>query len=579
MSKHHFDPELFGVLTDAVEGAATSGGGLSNVSKWLCTNTRDPSDSNKRFSLKGHEYQEAILNDTHPIVSTKKVTQIGLSELSIRQALAILAKFRAINGIYVMPTVHAAQKIASTRFDPVIDASPRLKGMVSKDVDSTLLKKIGTSFLHLAGAATTSAGISTPARMLMVDEKEFCDPAVISVFMSRTGHQKEEDRIIRFFSSPLFPKSGITKDFEEGTRNHYMIWHTACSTWVLPDLLLHLILPGFDESITLLTPSDIENPHYKVNEAHVLCPHCRKPITIENMAEPRYRAWVSEYPERENSSYDANALVLPQIRTPPRLFRDLKLYGNNVTWQRFGLGIAAESAGEMILHSVIENCFKVRPHGPLSGQVTGAVLGMDVGRVSHLAIGKKIGKTLEIVHMEKIVQDGKNNTKTTFTERYKQYRAVQGVIDAAPDLTIPKSIQEDTPYNSVWACFFVRGQGKSSLTPYVLDEAEGVIKANRTKTLDEFVGDFNNGYIKLPMGLEFEEEVKTHLQQLKRITNKDAVGEEQSQWVTGSDENHFFFAIYYCWLSAKLTEDNTKIYIAPASSLLVSRVKMRSIAA
>jgi hypothetical protein len=437
-----------------------------------------------------------------------------------------------------------------------------------------LLKKVGQSFLHLAGAATTSAGISTPARVLMVDEKEFCDPAVISVFMSRLGHQREEDRIIRFFSSPLFPKSGITKDFEEGTRNHYMIYHTRCGQWVLPDLMFDLVLPGFNESITLLTPSDIDNPSYRVADSFVRCPHCKHPISTENMAEPRYRAWVAEYPDREASSYDANALVLPQIRTPSRLFKDLKLYNDNVTWQRFGLGIAAESANEMILHSVIENCFKVRPQGPLSGQVTNAVLGMDVGRTSHFAAGKKIGRTLEIFHLEKIIQDGTNNTKTTFVERYKQFRALQGVIDASPDLTIPKSIQEDTPYNNVWACFFIRGKGKSSLTPYELDEVEGVIKANRTKTIDEFVSDFNNGYIKLPMGTAFEDEVKNHLQQLKRITNRDGVGEEQSQWITSSDDNHFFFAVYYCWLAAKLTEDNTKIYVVPASSMLVSKVRL-----
>lgn len=575
----HFDEDLFLTLVDQVESASTTGGGLSNISKWIETNTSDPVDPNKRFSFKGHEYQREILDDNHPVVSIKKSTQCGLSELSIRQALAILAKYRGIHGIYVMPTAHGAQKIASTRIDPIIEASPRLRNLVAKDVDSTMLKRIGRSFLHLLSGSATSSAISTPARMLMLDEMEFLDPEVVNIFASRLGHQKEEDRIVRYFSSPLFPGSGITKLFEDGTRNHYMIWHTVCGRWVLPDLLQHLILPGFDENITLLSPSDLTNPNYRIDEAYILCPECRRPITVENMAEPTYRAWVAEYPDRRDASYNANALVLPQIRNPPRLIRDLGTYKDNVTWQRFGLGCAAEGAGEMILRSVIENSFTVRPQGPLSGAVTGAVLGMDVGRTSHLAIGKKNGKLLEIVHLEKIVQDGSNNTKNVFVERYTQYRAVQGIIDAAPDLTIPKSIQEETPYNNVWACFYVRGQGRSSLTPYTLDEAEGVIKANRTKTIDEYVSDWNRGYIKLPMGLQFEDEVKSHLEQLKRVVNIDGVGEEKAQWITSSDDNHFFFAIYYAWLAAKLCDDNLKIFVQPASSLLVSKVKMRSVAA
>jgi len=82
--RRHFDKDLFAGLLDQVETAVTSAGGLRNAAEWICKNTRDPGNVNLKFSLRGHEYQRAILNDTSPYVAIRKATQIGASELSIR---------------------------------------------------------------------------------------------------------------------------------------------------------------------------------------------------------------------------------------------------------------------------------------------------------------------------------------------------------------------------------------------------------------------------------------------------------------------------------------------------------------
>jgi hypothetical protein len=147
----------------------TPAGGLRTAAEWICKNTADPRNSAKPFSFKSHEYQIGILNDTHPFVAVRKATQCGQSEASVRLALAICAKFSNISAIYVLPSIRFATKFSMARCDPVIEASRKLKALANRDVSSSELKKIGSSFLYFTGAAQNSSAISIPARALIAD--------------------------------------------------------------------------------------------------------------------------------------------------------------------------------------------------------------------------------------------------------------------------------------------------------------------------------------------------------------------------------------------------------------------------
>lgn len=569
------DPYLWESLTEMVEVATTSGGGLHNAAEWISRNTRSPINSVKPFSFDKHEYQIGLLNDPHPILAIRKSVQIGASEASLRLALAVCAKFSNISTIYVLPSIRFATKFSMARCDPIIDASPRLKAMADRNVSSNELKKIGNSFLYFSGAAASSSAISIPARALFIDEYAWCDARIVSVFTSRLSHQQESEKIIRYFSSPLHPKSDISHLFEMGTQCHYMVYHDACATWTTISPLENMIIPGFDNHISNLQVSDLDDRRVKVDDAYIQCPACRNPISLANLADHTRRAWVPTYPDREMASYDANPLVLPELRTPAVLLRDLRLYRSTTRWIQFSLGYPAESAGDMITQFALDSCFTASQQSPISHNVSGAVIGADIGKVSHVAIGKQIGGVLHVLWLETVRQTDDNATGRTLIDRYHSYRAMQLVVDAAPDFSIAKFTSGQLPYNCAWGAYFVRGRGKSNLASLELDEKEGVVKLSRNRILDEFVEAFNKGLIRLPAGLPFENDVRSHLQRLKRITDLDGVGEETVQWVSSDSADHWFFALVYLFVASKLVEEaGPKIISGMDLSRLVSKVRL-----
>lgn len=574
----HFDAQLFDNLIDETEVAASLGGGIGKTSDWVLKNLRHPMNWNKPYSFQDHEFQIDILNDTAPHCVVRKATQVTLTSVGVMLALALAAKLKNITIIYTMPSLGASQKLVASRVDPFIKSSPRLAGLIDNSVDSTSLKKIQNSFLYFSGAANTNAAISVPARALFIDEYSFSNPEVISVYSSRVGHNKPGTEIVRIWSSPLHPHSDISALYEKGDQRVYMVFHRSCSQWVELDPLQCLVLPGYDGAIADIQPSDLDQPGVRLEEAKILCPHCRREITQENLCQPDHRSWVARFPSRDVHSFDANCHVLPAYRTPQKIFGDLRIYRNTTRWLQYAAGVPAASASEQIMEHMIDNSFKVRPVGPEEGGVYGASLGCDIGKVSHLMIGKQVNGILEVFRVEKIQQDGENRLKKTIVDRFNAYRGVSCCIDAAPDVSIVSSVQAELPYDAVHGVFFVRGKGKSALTIFELDEGKGVMKVARTRAFDACVEAFNAGKIKLPAGSPHEEEIKKHLQAVKRIVNTDATGEEVHTWLSSTTEDHWALALLYLFLATKLAEESQKIYIAPASSLLVSRVKMKTAA-
>jgi len=568
--------DLWSNLIDKAEAALSVSGGKEGIAKWLIGNTRAPDDPMRPWSFKNHEYMLGILklSKYHTVVS--KPTQTGLSELAVRISLALLAKLQNIHLIYVMPTSKRASGFASSRIYPVIHASPRLKPLLSGKVASNELIQISSSFMHLTGAQTEEQAISIPARVLLRDEFSFGNPAVLATYMSRLAHQTDEEKLIFDFSSPLYPKSGITALLDESTYNHYMVYHTPCGQWTEIEELTDLILPGFDAHLTELEASDLKHPKVRIDDAYIKCRKCGNPITLENLATPEYRAWVPAQPDRSIEGFRVTPMALPIHRNPAKLIRELPLYGSNVRWQQYALGVAAESSDSTITEAALNSAFTVSPITPelAGGTVQGALAGCDQGKLNYMCHGKLIGDVLEVFHVEIVRQGGDHEPGKKFVERFSQFNCIKGIIDAGPDVSMVRHVQQHTRYNSVYGCYFVRTPRIASLEIIKEDEVDGMVKVGRTPIMDQFVAAFNAGKIKLPRGSRYEQDLRSHLMEPKRIVNSDALGEEAAVWVSkGAD--HFAFALLYLYIAAKLVESSpSTIFIPP--SRLVSSVKMRS---
>jgi hypothetical protein len=568
-----YDLELLSSLIDRAEVAISTAGGRQNLPRWIIENTRAPTNPLKNWSFRGHEFQIGILEDQNPNNSIQKCAQVGISELMVRMLLALAAKLTGEHLLLVLPTSAFSSKFVASRIDPVIQASPRLKSLVSKKVDSNEIKAIGQSFIHIGGAQNENQAISVPGRALFIDEKSFCDPDTLSVYQSRLEHQREEDRIQVSYSTPLYPGSGISEDFDAGSQKLYLCYHDACGSWVEVDSAKHIVLPGFDKPLTELTLLDLRSGLLNPDHAWVKCEHCGQPISIENLADPTRRAWVPKYPDRSASSFHIDPLAAPLVRPPAAVIRSLYHYKRTDRWVQFAIGQPFESADGTITQSALDNCFTITPQSPGTSGIQNAVAGMDQGKTAYIVNGKAVNGVLEIFNVETLKQDGENGQAETYLSRFKAYCSVRGVIDAGPDSSLVKYVQNRTQYNATWGCYFVRSARKASLDLFELDEDDGMVKAHRTGAIDAFVKAFNQGKIKLPKGLRDEEEIRRHLLEPKRIVVPDAVGEEQASWVSKSAD-HFFFSLLYCWLANQMVEEMpSTIYLPP--SRLVSSVRMK----
>lgn len=120
---------------------------LDEISRWIEENTYI---GGKPYSYRNHEYQRRILDSTSREVVIRKCSQVGISEMSVRKALAMCGMIKDFTTIYTLPTASFAAILAKTRVNPVIQESPYLRE-ASNGTDSIEVKQFGTSFLYLKG--------------------------------------------------------------------------------------------------------------------------------------------------------------------------------------------------------------------------------------------------------------------------------------------------------------------------------------------------------------------------------------------------------------------------------------------
>ena len=203
-------------------------GGVSSITAvgdWLIKHTKL---EGKTYSFKDHEFQLAIVNDTSPHVIIQKPSQMGMTELSFRMMLALAAIRQYFTCIYVLPSAHFAREVSKSRVDPIIEDSERLSSMVVSAANSAEMKRIGTSTIYMGGAATKNQAISRPSKGLIIDEKDFANPTVLTSYQSRLRHTLESERFVREFSTPTVSGYGINADLERSNHHRYMVCCSNC---------------------------------------------------------------------------------------------------------------------------------------------------------------------------------------------------------------------------------------------------------------------------------------------------------------------------------------------------------------
>lgn len=536
--------DFFSRIADRVNSGAI----LGDLPTWIIRNTKL---KGKPWSFKDHEFQIAIARDTAARKCVKKCSQVGLTELQLRLALAYLRVSNGRSLGYIMPYKQDAENIAKSRIDPIISESDSLRAAIASGSDSASYKQIGNSHLYIRGAEKLTQGISTPLDRIIIDERDFCRDRILGIYSSRMRHADNPMR--DEFSTPTISNYGICATYDISDKKRYMCKCLHCGQNQAPNFYDQIVIPGFDKHFLELEREDFILGRYEFAQSYIRCIRCGKELDTSLMVAEQ-REWVPERFGRDISGYAVKPYDLYKYNATPRIILQYSDYPVQQDYCNFVLGEELDTNENKINDKIVSGLFT----GDFVREgANDTCIGIDVGKNVHIFIGKKVGGKYKIVAIFKL-RFSDSNMFGQVCELIEEYKATQIVIDAGPDISLPQMLQEKYGAQMVLPCFYTKGR-KSELSWYEVkensDENKTYVNASRTKAFDHMVKQVNGSKYEFPkLPDEEKKEVREHFQQIARKEEFDDEGEKVAKWVKLSEMDHYFHAMFYCHLAMTISD-------------------------
>ena len=499
-----------------------------------------------RFDFHGHEYQRKILEDQSQNIVILKSAQIGISEMSARLALAKAVLINGFSTIYTLPAASAAQNFMKTRIDPVVNSSPYLSELVSKDVDNSSVKRFGESYVYLKGAQVDRQAISVPADMIVMDEVDNSNQDVLTLFESRLIHSKYALTVK--LSTPTIPGYGIDLAYKQSRRSLNMCKCNHCNEWFYPDYFEHVRIPGFTDELDKITKRHFADAGFKWTEAYVACPKCGLAADLT----PAHREWVVENPD-ENfpaAGYRVSPFDCPTIIKTSALVKSSTEYERKQDFYNQRLGIPMEDKETSLSKDELDSCIiSEYPGGGFS-----YVFGLDMGMTCWMTIAAVLpDNTLIIV---KVVAIPLFQVVEEVPKLVRQYKCRMGVADHQPYTETIYRLQQvlTNMFAGIYLnnarnidLFKVRDQEKDR------DKAQETVRQvsiARDKVFDLIMLMLRSGHI-LKVSDEHDDLWKDHLTDQKRL--REFRDEELVfVWKKATGMDHMHHSLLYALIASRM---------------------------
>lgn len=533
--KHHLD---------RLKTALLSKYSIHTVPKWIEENTHL---GGMPFSYKDHEYQLRILSDTSREVVIKKCSQIGISELSARLALATANILPSFTVIYTLPTATFGANFVKTRIDPIINESPMLRDSVSSELDNSEVKQFANgSFLWVRGAASNNTALSIPADMLVHDEVDASDQRILAEYQSRLTHSRWKHKV--HLSTPTVPDYGIDRLYQQSRRHLNLCKCHHCGEWFHPDYYAHVIIPGFSGHLDEINAGNLHKLRWQ--EAALHCPRCGGLPSLQS----EHREWVCENPEDRHvaAGYWVTPFDAPNIIAISYLVEASTKYAIKSQFRNQNLGIAsADATSGLAREDLLRNVITTRP-----GSTFMHVLGLDVGMLSHAVVFAVSPEGLCFAVHHEVIPVSKLRERRR--EIMREWNCGLNVIDFLPysELVIAEQVGDPNLYAAVFA------NKLKSAEVYVVKEQQEDAEAgkaavrqvtiNRNKALDAYMQAVRDQQV-LIVANEHQDDVIAHHTDMKRV--QKFTEEQEMQYVWEKSErgtDHWHHAYLYAWVAAKL---------------------------
>lgn len=498
------------------------------TSEWCAENT---TLGGIPFSTKGYEFQNDILNDEHPNMDVIKCSQIGLTEIQIRKALAFVVRNRRVAAIFTLPDEKLFRRVAQTRILPMVQKDKVFN--LEQDADSVRSMSIiqcEHSFLYVTGC-TESDATSTAADAVFNDELDLSDQTMIALFQSRL--QNSDLRINQRFSTPTFQSYGIDAGYKTSDQRRYMQKCDCCGHWNWPEFnrkFCHFPdLPKHIEDLMELDDDAVNS--MDLSQCYIRCEKCLKPLQGE-------RQWVATYPGRTQSrGYHVTpfsteriglAYVVDQLVKYKR--RDfIRGFHNTVLGQTF-----SDARTQIPLECIEQAMSKGTA---LLGELpkgTPLALGLDMGQTCHLTIADAAtGRNVMLMEAIPVAQ---------VPDRLKflkeNYNIVAGAVDRLPYTPTADALRVMSK-NVIMPVQYAETKDADIS---IKEDAYGIIShaaVNRTKILDEVANDFRN-YVWSLSGYGHQKQIVIdHLRDMVR----DEKPETLAKWIKLTGQDHYFHSL------------------------------------
>ena len=537
---------------------------LEDIPAWITEKTYL---GGRKYSFRGHEFQEKVLIDTSEEVNCQKCSQIGMTEAQGRWALGVCYNFPGFSAIYTMPYSTDAEVLCRTRIDPIIANSPDLSKAISADLNNAQLKQIRNSFIYFRGTQGNTQAISIPADLIVSDEIDRSSSTVLSQYTSRLTHSAWKLR--RNFSTPTVDGYGIALKMRTSRRFRNICKCEFCGHSFVPSYHDHVKIPGYDNDLREVTKASLAWLRWK--EARLLCPKCGKSPSLL----PAYREWVQENLDEQHDAagYYVSPFDAPLIITPASLIKASTEYTKRSEFVNQNLGETAQDTDETLVLSDILKALK-----PYNLKDSGLyAMGADMGLICRITIGRidVHSEALVVVHREMVPL---GNFETRARELAGEYRCVIKVFDSQPYVDLVMRMQNRDP--NLYAAVFSTSK-KFEMFKVVEQEAdrqEGKldvrqVQVNRNKALDSLVGMFKKQLVHIEHDPNNDEEFAQECLDLKRVQKVDNDGELIYSWEKSAEGNdHYFFALLYLYIAAQLRGLAKGVYTLPS---LVDTIRVK----
>jgi len=157
----------------------------TKISDWLCTRTKL---KGRPFSFDKYPFQRELVDCEHPNMAVIKPSQVGVSEIFSRWALAFLARNPNRKMIYSFPSDDMRKRFVQTRIQPLWSTTQAFHQDIGDAVSSINLLQVGPSSFSSLPVSTIGDARSQDAEIILGAEVNNPDNGNITVLTSRLKH-------------------------------------------------------------------------------------------------------------------------------------------------------------------------------------------------------------------------------------------------------------------------------------------------------------------------------------------------------------------------------------------------------